>query len=153
MPVFTKHCRSIGMFLFIFMSLSTSSTHLFAAPSVSQAQIDTFMALPESQQRSMVSQLSDADKKSLYLSLDTSQQKVLLSKLSVSEQKMVSGAVSSVPKALPIVAQAASTIPPVPTQSSGPTVVEKAAAVISKKADLTDGTQPRVAYPPLKQFG
>ena len=153
MSVFTKHCRTIGMFLFIFMSLSTSSPHLFAAPSVSQAQIDTFMALPESQQRSMVSQLSDAEKKSLYLSLDTSQQKVLLSKLSVSEQKMVSGAVSSVPKALPIVAQAASTIPPVPTQSSGPTVVEKAAAVISKKADLKDGSQPRVAYPPLKQFG
>jgi polysaccharide export outer membrane protein len=141
----------VGIFISSLMAFTNIS---WAAPNVSQAQIDTFLKLPESQQRSMVMQLPDSQKKSIFNSLNESQQKALLDKLSASEKAIflstsnksqnASAAVNVTPTAKSVSAK------PKPTP---PSVIEKAAQEISKQADLKDSVEPRAPKQVLTQFG
>ena len=137
------------VFLGLFSALAASS--VLAAPSISQAQKDSFLKLPEAQQRAMVSQLPDAQKKSLFLSLSASEQQKLLGKLSVAERKLVSGSVTA--PASTSAAAPVSTAARAPKVESAPSTVEKAAQAVSKQASLSESTPPKIAYPALKQFG
>jgi len=132
------------VFLGLFSAFAASS--VFA---VSQTQKDSFLRLPEMQQRALASQLSDAQKKSLYLSLSESEQKKLLGKLSIAERKLLEDSVTP-PVSAPVPASAPA---PVTKLKSVPSAVEKSAQVVSKQADLSESTTPKSTYPALKQFG
>ncbi len=149
-----------ALFLALFSALATSS--VLAAPSISQAQKDSFLKLPEAQQRAMVSQLPDAQKKSLFLSLGASDQQKLLSKLSAAERKLVGGMLATETPASSTLAAPTPTPTPAAKVADSPSTVEQAAKAVSKQADLSESTTPKTlsesttpkaAYPALKQFG
>jgi len=141
----------VGILISSLMAFTNIS---WAAPNVSQAQIDTFLKLPESQQRSMVMQLPDSQKKSIFNSLNESQQKALLDKLSASEKAIFlstsnkSQNASAAVKVTPTTKSVSAKPKPTP-----PSVIEKAAQEISKKADLKDSVEPRAPKQVLTQFG
>ena len=151
---FINTSRLFALLCIVLLS-SVATSSAFAVGAISQDQINAFQRLPKAQQRTMVMQLPDDQKVSIYKSLSSSQQQHLLSALSTSEKSLLMSKVGFLAKGTATTTQASPVAVAAPALSmvKKPSVIEKTAEAISKKASLKEGENAAITYPPLKQFG